>query len=360
VHQQKSLTLTGKFILCVVFALSHGHSFSQKDSIKIQNIQGVNVSATAVQEIVYSEFDSYVMDIEYVQGRFFILMRSLFRHHLVMLDAHMHPIDKISLDFHPTELFESCAHDVVLLAKDSMYTMGIDQDKLVLDYSDSKASYFTFYKDCMGSVGSNYYMKQIRDLGNSTYYFNVDVDKKFKKCIYSVVDSNLRRSDQEELSQLGVASSSAAYGNIKYKQLRKFNAGGDDAIFFKNIKRQGAYHPLFVYEDSLYIFDHQKNVGVRMNHAGSEQSRFALTDSLCKLWNDKIYMDEDTGSFYAVKSDKGMYTFMRISKDGAIEKSVVIKDHIYLENILISNHYVYFTAKVSVDDNLNKIFRQRL
>lgn len=147
---------------------------------------------------------------------------------------------------------------------------------------------------------------------------------------------------------------------IDADDLRRIRNTQDHAAFFKNIKNHGQYHPLFVWNDSIYIFDHLRNVEVVLNENGSEMDRIPLSDTLCLLWDGKIYMDEFTGDFYAENKRNGVYTLMRISEDGGIERAIPITEHIFPENILVYHNYVFFTGKDNVDDNLNKLYKQRL
>lgn len=179
---------------------------AQEESIpRIQDHQEITISVSKKPEPIFSEFDSYVMDIEYVDSSFYILMREIFHHHLVLLDEYMQPLDTLSFNFHPLDLLEDCQHNPVILSKDSMYIVAKSGNHLEIISRESKRSYFRFTKNCVGMIYDHFYMQSIYDHGNLTYYYEQEPLRTTKHYFYSIVDSMMLKSDREEFSRISTA-----------------------------------------------------------------------------------------------------------------------------------------------------------
>jgi hypothetical protein len=138
------------------------------------------------------------------------------------------------------------------------------------------------------------------------------------------------------------------------------NAYDQSSFFFRHVVKP-VYNPLFVKNDTTYVFDHVNDKVALLSDTGRYISEIPIDYHLNKYWEHKMLFDDKHQRFYTMEMKGGVQTYCMLSSNRfKVIRRVEIKEHAYPEKVIIYNGYAYYLYKVDLEDNLNKLFRQRL
>ena len=127
--------------------------------------------------------------------------------------------------------------------------------------------------------------------------------------------------------------------------------------FFEQIVTVPDYNPVFSSNDTTIIFDYLNRRIVLLDEA----LNIRRTHSIHYRNNPEVLLDEKRMQFYVVGRNNGMQSYALLdSTDFQKVKHVNITDHAHPQNAIIYNGFLYYLGKEHINDNLNKLYRQRL
>ncbi|MFT5780305.1 MAG: hypothetical protein ACI837_003266, partial [Crocinitomicaceae bacterium] len=148
---------------------------------------------------------------------------------------------------------------------------------------------------------------------------------------------------------------------VSVANLQKARDHFERDMFFEFVLSQPAYNPLFVRNDTTYIFDHLNGNVVEFSDAGSQLRLIPIDYHLDKDWAKVNHLDRERNEFYTVYERNGVQHFVKFEEeDFSVRKETKITKHAYPKKLVVHDGYVYYAHKPNYNANLNKLYRQRL
>jgi len=117
----------------------------------------------------------------------------------------------------------------------------------------------------------------------------------------------------------------------------------------KKLMLQEIYVPVLNVDNSIYIFDFQKDAIYIYNNLGNYLDRTEIAfhrgfrNSINKHWDNHIIYDDATNECYAQFTKDGVVTLKKINlKTGNVTISYTLDSHIFPTNIQVYNGEVYY------------------
>lgn len=335
--------------------------FAQEDTTSIQEIGEVNAVFTRNKEIAYSDDRFFIMDFHIDTTGKYLLVTHFKKYYVYALDWEMNVRDRLHLPFHPRQLYIDCMGRLQVVSKDSMYRVGEVNGHLRIEEQSSIKNYFAFYQNCMGKADGLFVMKRTKNYGQTTEYFGLNNSGSNAGEIYRVEDSAMVRSVREEAALVsGAGKGSGSMGELDPDQIAAMRDQLERKYFYDQIVSKPAYNPLFILHDTLYVFDHINGYRVLLDVRGNLLDKIPITYHQSRYWAKEIKLDQVLERFYAMEQKNGVKIFDLLSDKCEVVQKSPIDKHAYPQKIIVYNGFAYYTYKEHVEDNLNKLFRQRL
>ncbi len=350
--------------LMIVLLIVWGNCFAQEDSIRTLELDEVTFSYK--KEIAYGDREFYITDF-YVgdRGRF-VLMKRFAKYRLYALDDDMQPIAQLDIPLKPKrlKLFEDCLGFLHLVAPDSLHQIELLNDtNLVIWESNPISVYNRYLVSCVASNQKGMITRRKLNFNQTVAYYQQMTSQKTKKRIYAVEDSSERAILARQYADLeDVGLFEAVHSEeIDSSLLRRARSAYQESHFFFRHVVKPTYNPLFVVDDTTYVFDHVNDKVVLLCDTGNYIRDIPIDYHYAKHWEQKVLFDKKQERFYTMQEKGGVQTYCMLSsqKFNVIRKAD-ITEHAYPEKVIIYNGYAYYLYKVDLEDNLNKLFRQRL
>ena len=338
-------------------------SLSQEDSL-ILDLDEVTFSFQ--KEIAYTDADFFITDFYVGERGCFVLLKRFSKYRVYSLDENMQPTGMLTIDFKAKRLkfFEDCLGFVHLMSQDSLYQLEVINDyDLVIWEANPMSVYYRYFRNCAGSNKEGMITKRKLNFGQTMAYYQQRKQERTYKRIYTVEDSLERRSLERQFVDLPDAGLfEAVHGaEIDSTMLRRARSAYQSSHFFYRHVVKPIYNPLFVKKDTTYIFDHVNDKVVILCDTGRVVRQIPIDYHHAKHWEEAVLLDKDQLRFYTMEEKGGVQTYCMLSSQKfEVIKRSQITEHAYPEKVIIYKGYAYYLYKSDLEDNLNKLFRQRM
>jgi hypothetical protein len=369
-----------KGISLIVVIFWHSFSYAQEDSLRSKEFDGVTVSVIRKKEVAYQDSRYYIMDFQVGLNGTFILLNRFRRYFLYELNASMEPVIKMEIMFHPKSLYQDCEGQLYVMSKDSMYQFETQKDSISFIKKYPRSKYELYFKNCLASNSDALLFNTLGNNNQTTQFYQKGKFDWVVKDVYRIEDSSLIRSvrDTREANEDEHDRLAQNYGRNPtnraptWEDRTQEGLAQPDAIreirnhlnrqqFFNDFVIRPYYNPLFVKKDTTYIFDHVNNCLVRLNSAREQLDKVDIYYHEEQKWKGEMHLDMGSELFYTVQEIHGAQIFGLLSMDSvSIQRRTKITKHAYPEKVIIYRGFAYYIYRQNVDDNLNKLFRQRL
>lgn len=351
---------TKLFLLFILFG--NNCLWAQLDSTKVQEIEEVTISVTLEKEAVYDNFKYFITDFHIDSSGIYLLLNRFNKYVLYTTNHELDVRDSLELPFQARNIFRDCLGHIHILSKDSIYEIT-DIIGLTIYDRGSIENYDNFFKNCVASTDNWIYMLELKNFNQTSIYKQIHRTNHRKVHICTIEDPVLVKSALEEYGLITgqVNFSKAQVEYVDLEEFREIRARDQRAQFFSLIVAQPDFHPLFILNDTVIIFDHLNGNRMALSPFGYILSKTPINYHLNKGWKKEMHLDEARQQLYSVYEEDGVQTFARLSSDGTrITRKVKIEGHVFPENVIIHDGFIYYLHKEFVNDNLNKLYRQRL
>lgn len=329
----------------------------------VQQVKEVSVNYTKKKEVAFEDEKYFIIDFHIDSNATFLLVSNRRNYFIYSLNSLMQTEHKLKLKFHPKSLYLDCLGNTHIIARDSMYQLEKINNQGVITHRNSIMLYHRYFKDCVADNDSFVIFKTHQNYNQSLSYYGLAKDKHLRQEVYRIEDSLLVKSANEEARKIREerGSSGSHTGEIQKEQIREMREKEQRAMFFEHIVKRKKYHPLFVHEDTTYIFDHLNNECIQLNASNEILKRIPIEHHEHRNWHKRVQFDQIRHNFYSVEIKHGAEIMVRLDKSSLkpTQKTKITK-HPYPRKVLIYNGFAYYTYKPNYDANLNKLYRQRL
>lgn len=365
------------FLIALVCPMA---SYGQEDSLKSQVIEEVKISGKSKKEIAYKSSRYYIMDFHIDTNGTFVLLNRFRKYYLYALDDRMKPKMKKYIPFHPKSVYMDCTGQFYVMSKDSMYQVEKKKGELVFTKKYPITRYQYYYKDCVANNDAGMIFQIHRNSKQETEFYQIDSKDLFTYDLYYVKNKKQNRSIKDSRKELkeeerrlmrkygrDLASKAPTWreqtqaNNPRANQSTEFRHHLNQKQFFEDFVLRPHYNPLFVSNDTTYIFDHVNGLRIRIDKKRKVIDKTVIDYHNEKRWKGEMHLDTKRKKFYSVQQRHGAQIFGLLSLDGKrIVRKTKITRHAYPEKVIVYNGFAYYVYRQFVDDNLNKLFRQKL
>jgi hypothetical protein len=357
--------MNAKKILCYVLlfvATSVSAQIDDTTDRQAQEIDGVVISSSPKQ-IVFEDSKYFIIDFSVNETGTFVLLKHLRDYYIYSLDEGMNLKTKLKLDFKPQSFYVDCRNDVHLFSKDFFYQLSSDGASLAITDERSLEEYHVYYENCIATSEQKFFIRSLENVNQSTLYFAVDKTLSSYDLLCRIEDS-VRVNDL--LRETAEIKSTAPNGQFKSAEvsvanLQKARDQFEREMFFEFVLSQPGYNPLFVKNDTTFIFDHINGNVLEFSDSGNQLKSTPIDYHLNKNWAEINHFDPKRNEFYTVMERNGAQYFVKFAEDDfSSRKETKITEHSYPKKLVVYDGYVYYAHKPDYNSNLNKLYRQRL
>jgi hypothetical protein len=337
--------------------------FSQIDST-YQDVDEVIISSKRKKTIAFEDPKYYIVDFTVSETRTLLLMKNLGIYYIYELDQDMNFRHKLRLDVNANSLFDDCFGNTHVVTKDSLYFILDDSLGIFLTETQPKRRFIAAISKCVGMTSEKFAFKKSSSHGIDQTFYTLDRNSGDTKVIYEINDSTISKS-LRDTEMLKWAEDNCEDDPNRSTETRSFSNKANQEQYFPSFFYRSysppEYNPLFIVDDTLYIFNHAEGRIDQLDEDGNLISSTRINYQFMKGWEEVIYSDKEMKKFYAVWMKNGVQHLIGLAlTDEEQNFSAKITKHAYPEKVIVRNGYVYYAYKPNFDASLNKLYRQKL
>lgn len=336
-----------------------------QDTIMEHQLDHVQFFLNLEKEIAFADNKHFILDFHIGKRGRFLPLKQRNKYFAYLLHAGFKVEDSLLLDFKPKELFSDCFGFLHILGRDSIYQLETIIDKLLIYNANPIDLYDSFLKGCITSNTTQLIFKRLDNFNQNSTYYGIDKASNEQTDLYLIEDSLLIHSTLEtyDFSILKDPGKAAIIGEINgydldqtmsYDLIHRYEVA---QTFFDQFVTSAGHHPIIVKKDTTCIFDNLNDLVVVMNGTGHIYRTLPIKskESL------EIELDKKQDRLYSVSQEKGVQVYELLCSDYfEVIRKTKITEHAYPKKAIIYNGYTYYLYKEFMEDNLNKLFRQRI
>lgn len=316
---------------------------------KTYDLHPVTVTAERKVDTVFGTWKFSVADYEFYEDKLILLTftRSMAHAEIMLVDAEQRVLSQFELPDVAEKLFRDYQGNINAICESKVYRIKIIGNTIGLA-SLPVADFNAKIVPCIDTIGPDiYFSNYSRDYPEFTYY------------AFNTADSSLHPfktvTDREELKSYNMeyyflephdrfrASKLAEEYHVDKHRVAAVMSGVTNSIFYTPL-----YAPLFVFNDTVCVFDHYNDAILFYN------KKYKQTDSVhidyhhpknWREWKHEVIMDKANHKAYALYQKDGFYYLQHIDlKTGKIIGSFKLSNP-YVDRIRIKDDYVYYVYR---------------
>jgi hypothetical protein len=244
------------------------------------------------------------------------------------------------------ELIRDFQGHINLLKDSSVYKIEVVEDEL--NFSQMDASYFKQYIDpIIDTVDWFYLFSNYQDIYPAVDFFSFDkIDSSYLKLL-RVEDKIMMEMYLSEYKYVDVRTKLWAWEMQQELGIDKEIIIGA-TVFTSSMLYKELYAPLFVKNDTIYVFDYYKEMLFTLDRFGKQIDSVSLTHHIQPKktgWKNKLIQDTETGIIYAVYERVGNTILRPINlKTGELERGVQLY-YRYVDKLALRNNTAFYTYR---------------
>ncbi|GAB4255731.1 MAG: hypothetical protein Kow0079_12670 [Vicingaceae bacterium] len=320
---------------------------------KTYQLPEVNINETNKPVKVYSSVTYNIGDFEFYKDNFLVIAyeKKMDKDSkLFLIDENGIIIDKHFIPGEPKELYTDYLGHINLIENNSIYRVVINEDKIDLIELPTE-NFYQLIKPCIDTLGGNILLSDfLYQFPQFKYYHFNPKDTTFT-VLKEIEDKDL--AWQYYFEYYNLTNAQKQYAKRLAQKIKGYDKHDIAALmtgFAYDFMYEPLYAPMFVYNDTVLIFDHYAN------HIYTYTNDTVLTDSIPihyhqnskgMKWKKQLFMDEINGKIYALFQKNGYYYLIQINRFNGKEEHKFKLYYKYVEKIKIKDDIVYYTYKPS-------------
>lgn len=362
-RQKLTLTHVSYDTLCISGEdLLSNHTIALKP--RLYELNTFSLNSERVETVFHSNYH-YVHDYEILEDKLVLIT---FNHSLrkdaaiTLCGLDQEILFEFEIGEEPIELIKDYKGELFLKTKFSLFRLPVIGDSIgfervnVNDYQfrinncvDSVSNHVVFNDNLEYLPRMNYYALDTRDSVFFKFkYIENEIVNKMQRWEYNELPLEEKRRARE-LAEL--------VPNMDKKDVAAIFTG-----FHKTMYCEPVSAPLFVLDDSLFIFDHSKSVLYKLRNfqvVDSIEITYHKSERFLR-WKDEVLFDKTTPEFYGVFLKNGYYYLKGISAEmGGVMSDFKVEKQ-FAENLKVQNGYAYYLYKKPSSPEKPFLYRELL
>jgi hypothetical protein len=286
-----------------------------------------------------------VLDFEFLGDDLVVLISDKRGYRIQRYDEEMNRIGSMFLEDKPEGFFKDCFGGVHLRYRYHVDELEVMGKSLGVRISYGVREFREILSPCIVSTDSDIYFRTTEMSNQRITYFAKNIETKKSRILHVV----------EEVDKLAMIKGTREHIADLRKRLatESFATPSDRAEIERDIQQyewfdqvilsKMSYHPLYLYSDTLYVFDHFQNGMFVYDREGNFIRDVAFDYHLNKDWAELVLMDEVNGRFYVDIAGRGISVLHLFDpQSGEYEAKLVIDDHTFPEKMKIRKNRVWY------------------
>ena len=280
-------------------------------NLNIQLTQKVNQLNTfeiteEKNKLVFNKKFTPIYDYEFYEDKLLLLVRELNVTKLRLISADHKVIIEKEMPKNCRNVFKDCFGNIHITSIDSAYQLKINLLKIDLIYTVNKAKFNSYLKPCVTEFNNKFIFKQQSQFNQSTVYYYIDENRKVtyirgvrnKGAIRNLSTRNAYAKQLEDpyISKMGGSRASVYSARTLINNIN----------FLDNILNHSEDIPLFVIDNTVYIFDHVNGSCWIYDENLDFQKNISINYQNQKKWRKELIIDEVRGEVYAKFEKEGL------------------------------------------------------
>ena len=278
---------------------------------------------------------------------------------LLLTDSKQALIDTYTIPSRALHLYRDYAANNYVVCEDKIYRINIRGEQIHL-LSISDEDFYGFHHRVIDTIGNKYYYSNYNELYPAVKFYVTERNDTTHTELYEVKD--------DFMMELYRAQYKYVSGRDKLWAYRKEQQTGIDkeiwvgaSVFTNDILYKPIYAPLFVKNDSIYLFDHYQNYIFNYNSAIELLDSIPITyhlKSKNEKWSQPLIQDEKEKDIFVLFNSGGFYIIKKID-NGKVNKGFKLTNR-YVENIKIYDGYVYYVYRPYESIQKKFIYKEKI
>ncbi len=280
---------------------------------------------------------------------------------LRLIDSTLKVLDSYYIDEETIELKKDYRGNIHLITKNNVYWISINNDVFSIFKEDANF-YYRFLAPVIDTLYDKIYYTNYSDLFPAFNYIEFNKTDSTYKTLIAVIDEPMMEQYRAEFKFVDVRTQLWAHR-------KELETGIDKEIwvgatsFTNSLYYEPLYAPLFVQNDSVYVFDHYKNKMFKYTAQSKVADSLSINYHLASRksgWEQPLIQDKQAKKIYALFM-RGGYTYLSLIdlNTGAVKKTFKLY-YKYIEKIQIINDEVYYIYRPFESTQKKYIYKENV
>jgi len=259
------------------------------------------------------------------------------------------------------ELKTDFRNNIHLITRDKIYLIAIDNDRIRV-HPEDKDYFYKYVAPIVDTLQDRLYYSNFSELYPAFDYMEFNKTDSVYKKMLEVKDEPLMEQYRSEYKFSDVRTKLWAHNKQIETGIDKEVWVGA-AVFTQSVYYTPLYAPLFVADDTVFIFDHYDNELIKYTPKDEVVSTTSIEyhfNSKKSGWEQPLIQDKKGGKIYAIFSRNG-YTFLSYIDTNSGKTIKTIKLYYkYIEQIKIIDNKVYYIYRPYESIQKKYIYKENL
>jgi hypothetical protein len=280
---------------------------------------------------------------------------------LRLVDSTSKVLDRYYIDEETIELKKDYRGNLHLITKNNVYWILIN-DGVFSIYREDKTFFYQYLAPVLDTINDFIYYSNYSDLFPAFNYIEYNKTDSVYKTLIAVIDEPMMEQYRSEFKFVDVRTQLWAHRKELETGIDKEIWVGA-SVFTNTLYYEPLYAPLFVQNDSVYIFDHYKNKLFKYTTDKGTVDSLRITyhiQSKKSGWEQPLIQDKISGKIYAMFM-RGGYTYLSLIdlNTGQITKTFKLF-YKYVEKIQIINNEIFYIYRPFESVQKKYIYKEKI
>lgn len=340
-----------------------GDTIYLKVQLPYATLEGPTITAFKPPDTAFRHPTLSVQDFEFHLDRFVLLTfeKSMSRGTEVLLATTDTVLSRYQVPGEAVSLFKDFRERIYVICKEKVFLCSFRNDRVAL----SPVLTDDFYSRnwlILDSLGTQFYYSNRNELYPGYEYFAQHFD--------DTVPTRLHHVEDELIMDLYRAEYKYANGQEKLWAVRQEMATGVDKevwmgakYFTQSLYYKVPYAPLFVREDTVFVFDHYRDLLYKFNQENEKIDSIPIyyhKATKPSKWEQPLIDDETTQDIYGLFMRQGHSHLKLINTETGMTSLAFRVYYKFAENIKIDKGYVYYIYRPYESAQERYIYREKI